>query len=190
MTTTAPPSTTRSSTRPSSRSGPTAGGLIRHRYDSPVGPLVLTGDDSALTGLELPPVPGSAGLPSERPGPATGRLPGPLAQAVVQLDQYFARERRTFELALRPAGTEFQLSVWWALADIGYGQTISYAELARRVGRPRAFRAVGQANGANPLAIVLPCHRVVASDGGIGGYGGGLALKRRLLDLEADDGRW
>ena len=79
--------------------------------------------------------------------------------------------------------------MWWALADIGYGETISYAELARRVGRPRAFRAVGQANGANPLPIILPCHRVVASGGGIGGYGGGLALKRRLLDLEAGVGR-
>ena len=154
---------------------------------------MLTGDHSALTGLELPPRPG-ASIGSDPSGPAAGPmpgpLPGPLAQAVLQLDQYFARTRQTFELPLRPAGTAFQLSVWWALADIGYGETIPYAELARRVGRPRAFRAVGQANGANPLAIILPCHRVVASDGGIGGYGGGRALKRRLLDLEAGPGGW
>ncbi len=85
-----------------------------------------------------------------------------------------------------PSGTDFQRSVWFALADIPYGETVSYAELARAVGRPKAFRAVGQANGHNPLPIVLPCHRVIASGGGLGGYGGGLELKEQLLALERE----
>ena len=91
-------------------------------------------------------------------------------------------------LELELSGTEFQRSVWTSLADIPYGEVISYAELAEMVGRPTAFRAVGQANGANPIPIVLPCHRVVASGGGIGGYGGGLDLKRELLALEGVTG--
>jgi methylated-DNA-[protein]-cysteine S-methyltransferase len=189
MTTTV--STDDRATRRPATPAPAAGPLVRHVYDSPVGPLVLTGDEAALTRLDLPPLGPRAGRPrgegadGGRPEPGVVGLPGPLTQARAQLAQYFAGTRRHFELALRPTGTPFQLSVWWALADIDYGDTISYAELARRVGRPRAFRAVGQANGANPLPIVLPCHRVVASGGGIGGYGGGLTLKRRLLDLEA-----
>ncbi len=110
---------------------------------------------------------------------------GPVLDAARQLDEYFARRRREFDLPLSLAGTDFQKSVWLALADIPYGETISYAELARWVGRPTAYRAVGQANGANPIAVILPCHRVIAADGTIGGYGGGLGTKRTLLALES-----
>jgi O-6-methylguanine DNA methyltransferase len=107
-----------------------------------------------------------------------------------QLGAYFAGERTAFDVAIRFEGTPFQVAVWSALRDIPYGATISYAELARRVGRPGAFRAVGQANGRNPVAIVVPCHRVVAADGTMGGYGGGLDRKRWLLDHEGAQGRW
>lgn len=100
-----------------------------------------------------------------------------------QLDEYFAGKRRRFDLPLAPAGTDFQRRVWWALLAIPYGEAISYGELARRVGKPRAARAVGAANGANPIAIIIPCHRVVGASG-IGGYAGGLDIKRHLLALE------
>jgi len=157
---------------------------------TPVGTLTLRANASGLTYLELPPEdPGpepsirEAARTSGRRTP-TGEPDEILAAAAAQLDEYFAGRRRQFDLPLELGGTPFQRSVWLALADIGYGETISYAELAQRVGRPAAFRAVGQANGANPIPIVLPCHRVVASGGGIGGYGGGLTLKRRLLALE------
>lgn len=100
-----------------------------------------------------------------------------------QLDEYFAGKRRCFDLPLAPMGTVFQRRVWRALTDIPFGETITYGELARRVGRPRAARAVGAANGANPIAIIIPCHRVVAASD-IGGYAGGLEIKRRLLALE------
>ena len=102
-----------------------------------------------------------------------------------QLQEYFAGERKKFSLKLDIAGTEFQESVWYALNKIAYGKTISYAQQAKLVRKPRAFRAVGTANGKNPVAISLPCHRVVASDGTLGGYGGGLAIKRKLLALES-----
>ena len=101
-----------------------------------------------------------------------------------QLQEYFVGERKKFSLKLDIAGTEFQESVWYALNKIAYGKTISYAQQAKLVRKPRAFRAVGTANGKNPVAIILPCHRVVASDGTLGGYGGGLAIKRKLLSLE------
>ena len=100
------------------------------------------------------------------------------------LERYFAGELREFALPLAPEGTPFQLRVWAELCRIPYGSTISYAELARRIGEPKAVRAVGAANGANPIAIVVPCHRVIAADGSLGGYGGGLALKARLLAME------
>jgi methylated-DNA-[protein]-cysteine S-methyltransferase len=154
-------------------------GRSRLRLDSPVGQLVLVGNDDGLTYIHLP---GDA-PDADDDGPP-GTVASPVRDAARQLDQYFAGRRRAFDFELRPSGTAFQLAVWWALEGIGYGTTISYAELARRVGRPRAFRAVGQANGANPIPIVLPCHRVIASGGGIGGYGGGLGMKRALLALE------
>jgi methylated-DNA-[protein]-cysteine S-methyltransferase len=104
--------------------------------------------------------------------------------AALQLGEYFAGKRREFELTLAPVGTEFQLRVWNALRTIPYGAVRNYGDIARAVGQPGAARAVGQANGCNPLPIVIPCHRVIASDGTIGGYSGGLAIKHRLLALE------
>jgi methylated-DNA-[protein]-cysteine S-methyltransferase len=154
------------------------------RLPTPIGTLVLSGDDRALTGVLLP----GSGLRSPRPtAPEVARdaVRGPVREAARQLDQYFAGKRRSFDVPLALDGTPFQEQVWLALAEIPYGETISYAELARWVGRPQAFRAVGQANGANPIPIILPCHRVVAADGTIGGYGGGLPTKRRLLALES-----
>ncbi|MEO8998900.1 MAG: methylated-DNA--[protein]-cysteine S-methyltransferase [Rhodanobacter sp.] len=112
------------------------------------------------------------------------RAAAPLAFARVQLEQYFAGERQQFELPLHPVGTPFQRAVWDELGRIPYGVTISYSELARRIDKPLAVRAVGAANGRNPLPIVLPCHRVIGSDGSLTGFGGGLPTKRFLLMLE------
>ena len=109
---------------------------------------------------------------------------GLLVEAVRQLRAYFAGERREFRLPLDPQGTDFQRQVWRELESIPYGQTRSYSQIAAAIGAPRAVRAVGAANGANPLPIVVPCHRVIGSDGRLTGYGGGLALKKRLLELE------
>lgn len=148
----------------------------RLSIDTPIGAVLLAGDDSALSHLCLP---GTSELAS-----TPGRTPAPLRLAASQLDEYFSGSRRSFALPVAPHGTAFQLSVWNALTGIPYGETVTYGELARRVGRPGAFRAVGQANGANPLPIVLPCHRVVAAGGRLGGYGGGPDVKRRLLALE------
>ena len=113
----------------------------------------------------------------------------PLRSARRELEEYFAGDRREFSVALAPAGTAFQQRVWQVLREIPYGGTISYRELARRVENPRAIRAVGQANGRNPLSIIVPCHRVIAADGSLGGYGGGLDRKRVLLALESGAGR-
>jgi methylated-DNA-[protein]-cysteine S-methyltransferase len=110
--------------------------------------------------------------------------PGALVEVERQLDAYFAGERRVFDLEIAPEGTPFQLTVWRALVEVPYGETTSYGELARRIGHPSAVRAVGLANGANPISIVIPCHRVVGAGGALTGYGGGLPVKRALLDLE------
>ena len=109
---------------------------------------------------------------------------GPVAEAVRQLLEYFALKRTSFDLPLAPEGTPFQRSVWRHLQDIPYGETISYGELAKRVGNPKASRAVGAANGKNPLPIVIPCHRVIGSNGTLTGFGGGLPTKEALLGLE------
>jgi methylated-DNA-[protein]-cysteine S-methyltransferase len=153
----------------------------RTTLDTEFGTLTIAGDDEAVTHLELPGTTPPSG-PAPTPGPQG--LPEPVRAARAQLTEYLGGRRTTFDIPLSFGGTAFQHEVWAALAGIPYGETISYAELARRVGRPQAFRAVGQANGANPLPIFLPCHRVLASGGKIGGYGGGLPLKRRLLALE------
>jgi len=108
-----------------------------------------------------------------------------VADVAAQLDEYFRGERRTFDLSLAPRGMEFQQDVWRALQRIPYGATRSYAEVAREIGRPAAVRAVGAANGANPIPIVIPCHRVVGSDGSLTGFGGGIETKRWLLALES-----
>jgi methylated-DNA-[protein]-cysteine S-methyltransferase len=107
-----------------------------------------------------------------------------LAAARRQLERYFAGERTEFDLPLAPEGTEFQRAVWAGLGTIGYGETLSYGELADRIGRPNAQRAVGLANGRNPIAVIVPCHRVIGADGSLTGYGGGLDRKQRLLALE------
>jgi methylated-DNA-[protein]-cysteine S-methyltransferase len=167
-------------TRPRSTTASHASGVGTSALgvDTPVGRLMLEASDEGLTHLTLP----NKAVGRKREGSRASW--GHIENAATQLDEYFGGTRSTFDLALVPSGTAFQRDVWFALADIPYGETISYAELAQWVGKPRAFRAVGQANGANPLAIVLPCHRVVASGGGIGGYGGGLDLKRWLLAHE------
>jgi methylated-DNA-[protein]-cysteine S-methyltransferase len=166
---------------PTGAGGGPEGTATEHRLvvDTPLGPLTLLGDAGAVTHLFLPNT-GTAAA-----GSSPGTPPATLEAAAAQLGEYVAGRRTTFDLPLRfPGGTAFQQQVWLALATIPYGETVSYAELAEEVGRPGAFRAVGQANGANPLPIFYPCHRVVASGGGLGGYGGGLDLKRRLLALE------
>ena len=144
--------------------------------DTPIGRLVLESDGDVLIGVRLP---------NER---RQGRrdvddVPPVLKETASQLDEYFAGERTEFELPMELDGTAFQREVWTELTRIPYGKTISYGELARRVGRPNGPRAVGQANGRNPIPIIVPCHRVLASNG-IGGYGGGLTVKRALLELE------
>ena len=144
---------------------------------TPIGELVLTADDDgALTGVNLP---------NRHPDPAGWERDDELlGDARRQLTEYFAGERTTFDLPLRPAGAPFQLRVWEALLRIPYGETASYGELARELGHPTAARAVGAANGRNPIAIVVPCHRVIGSNGSLTGYAGGLDCKRALLDLE------
>lgn len=151
-------------------------------YSSPIGELLLTSDGVALTGLTM-------SLHEGRPtqGPAAGwqRDDSVFRGVREQLDAYFAGRLHDFDLPLRMAGTPFQHQVWDGLRAIPYGETISYAELARRIGRSGASRAVGSANGRNPISIVVPCHRVIAADGTLGGYGGGLDRKEWLLQHEA-----
>lgn len=143
--------------------------------DSPVGPLRLTSDGTSLTRL----------LFDVRPDPSWSTEPDPIIErAVAQLAEYFAGDRTDFDLPLEPAGTPFQLVVWEALRGIPYAETINYGQLALRVGNARASRAVGLANGRNPISIVVPCHRVIGANGSLTGYGGGLDRKRTLLDLE------
>jgi methylated-DNA-[protein]-cysteine S-methyltransferase len=151
-------------------------------YSSPVGPLVLTSDGDALTGLHLPLQDGS---PAPLPGSGWRRDERPFGEAIKQLGAYFACERTSFDLPMLMAGTPFQQRAWEALLTIPYGTTISYAEQARRIGCPTAARAVGSANGRNPIAIIVPCHRVIGSGGTLGGYGGGLPLKEWLLEHES-----
>lgn len=142
--------------------------------DSPIGPLAVT---ATATGIVAVRYVIAKGAPSSRP-------PACLSQALSQLEDYFAGTRRTFSLPLLPQGTVFQATVWAALIHIPFGQTASYREIAARIGRPRAVRAVGDANGRNSLNILIPCHRVVGADGSLTGYGGGLWRKQWLLDHE------
>ncbi|MFQ5576494.1 MAG: methylated-DNA--[protein]-cysteine S-methyltransferase [Anaerolineae bacterium] len=144
-------------------------------YHSEIGWLEICGSHTAVTGINF----------VERAVAVAGDAPPVLRACAQQLEAYFAGRRRRFELPLQPQGTPFQQRVWRALADIPFGQTVTYAELARRVGNPRGFRAVGNANGKNPVSIVIPCHRVVGSDGGLTGYGGGLWRKQWLLAHES-----
>jgi methylated-DNA-[protein]-cysteine S-methyltransferase len=149
-------------------------------YESPVGRLTLLSDGTHLTGLYLPEHRGR--LQAASAARADRR---PFRSLRPQLDAYFAGERIRFDVALDPQGTPFQRSVWDVLRAIPYGTTATYREIAAAIGNPKAVRAVGMANGRNPISIVIPCHRVIGADGSLTGYGGGMACKRALLDLEA-----
>ncbi|HET6655290.1 MAG TPA: methylated-DNA--[protein]-cysteine S-methyltransferase [Gammaproteobacteria bacterium] len=149
--------------------------------NSPVGKLLLAGDNEGLKLVSF-----ETGRHVQQPQADWRQDEGPLRPAMRQLDEYFAGERRDFDLPLQPQGTAFQQSVWRALCDIPYGETESYGTLAKRIGKPKAVRAVGASNGLNPLPIVIPCHRVIGANGSLTGYGGGLEIKQKLLALESE----
>ncbi len=154
--------------------------MIYKIMESPVGPLAIAGDDAGLRFILF-----HADKPASRPQPdwqESNR--GVVRETVRQLKAYFSRKLTRFDLPLSPEGTPFQLTVWRELERIPYGEVISYGELARRIGKPKASRAVGAANGANPIPIVVPCHRVIGSNGTLTGFGGGLPIKEKLLALE------
>jgi methylated-DNA-[protein]-cysteine S-methyltransferase len=146
---------------------------------SPVGTLLLAGDEQGLRILNFQDAPHPL-----KPGKEWRRSQKAFHEAVAQLEAYFAGRLRAFDLPLAPQGTAFQLQVWQALRTIPYGETLSYSGLAQRIGKPAAVRAVGAANGRNPIAIIIPCHRVIGADGSLTGFGGGLPVKRTLLALE------
>jgi methylated-DNA-[protein]-cysteine S-methyltransferase len=149
---------------------------------TPVGRLLLAGDEEGLRRISF-----QNGPDRVKPADRWQRSEEPFREAIAQLHAYFAGRLRNFDLVLAPEGTPFQREVWSMLRTIPYGEIVSYGEMARRLGRPNAYRAVGAANGCNPIPIVIPCHRVIGSGGSLTGFGGGLAIKRRLLDLEAGD---
>ena len=157
---------------------PTAPTLVT-TVDSPIGPLTLMARDGRLTHLVM-----EDQAHAVDPPPGSRRDDAVFAEVSTQLDEYFAGERTSFDVPMTLEGTDFQRRVWAQLCAIPYGETISYGELARRVGSPKASRAVGSANGRNPVAVIVPCHRVIAADGSLGGYGGGLDRKVHLLGLE------
>ena len=146
-----------------------------YTYDTPFGSIIIESDGGAIIGIKRE----SNAKPSGKKEVST------LTDiAAGQLEEYFAGKRKRFDLPLNPQGTDFQKSVWKALLDIPYGKTRSYKEIAKATGNPKACRAVGMANNKNPIWIVIPCHRVIGTDGTLTGYGGGLTMKQRLLDLE------
>lgn len=150
--------------------------LVMTTVDSPIGPLHLFADGDALAGLTFP----------GRPAP-TGAVEGDarvLRDVAAQLREYFARTRKVFDVELAPAGTAFQKTVWRALEGIPFGATCSYRDIAVKLGKPTATRAVGAANGANPISIIVPCHRVIGASGDLTGYGGGMPNKKWLLAHE------
>ena len=149
--------------------------------ETPIGTLLIAGDSEAIRHIRFP----KHGKPvAPEPGWRESAV-GPVAEAIRQLREYFKGSRREFDLPLALEGTAFQKKVWRGLQQIPYGKTWSYGELAKRVSNPTASRAVGAANGANRLPIVIPCHRVIGADGTLTGFGGGLPIKKALLDLEA-----
>lgn len=147
-------------------------------HESPTGPLLLAGDES---GLQLLYMDNAERWQAQDHWQPAGRQ---LDEVCRQLDRYFAGRLKRFDLSLAPRGTPFQQQVWQALQEIPYGRTTSYSELAERIGRPKSVRAVGTANGANPISIIIPCHRVIGRDGSLTGYAGGLPRKALLLKLE------
>ncbi|MEM9416294.1 MAG: methylated-DNA--[protein]-cysteine S-methyltransferase [Planctomycetota bacterium] len=148
-------------------------------HDSPVGQLLLFAERAALCGVYFPNSRHPATI-----GPDWREDAEPFGEVICQLDAYFAGDRQAFDLPLAPKGTDFQQRVWQQLRQIPYGTTISYGELAKRTGDPNASRAVGNANGKNPISIIVPCHRVIGAGGQLTGFGGGLDTKRKLLELE------
>ena|SRR5579863_2164301 len=149
------------------------------QIESPAGPLLLVADDEGLRQILF-----VNGRHHAKPDPSWQENPEPFRETIRQLRAYFAGKLEDFDLSLAPEGTPFQRNVWKKLCDIPYGATISYGEIARRIGNPKASRAVGLANGSNPIPIVIPCHRVIGSNGRLTGYGGGLPIKEKLLALE------
>ena len=152
--------------------------------ETPIGTLLIAGDEEAVRRIDFP----KKGKPAKPEASWRESSRGPVAEAVRQLREYFVGKREQFDLPLAPEGTEFQRGVWRRLQDIPYGETISYGELAKRVGNPKASRAVGAANGQNPIPIVIPCHRVIGANGKLTGFGGGLPIKEALLELESRAG--
>lgn len=148
-------------------------------HPSPLGPLLLVGDASGLWKIGFPEGKGKVEPSADWVESTSG-----LETARQQLDEYFAGDRQTFDLKLKPQGTDFQLQVLAALQTIPFGNTASYADVAEQIGRPKAVRAVGAANGRNPLPIVIPCHRVIGANGSLTGFGGGMEAKSYLLTLE------
>src|SRR5882724_533053 len=149
-------------------------------FDSPVGSLLLAGSSAGLKLVSF-----GAGNRARSVDPEWQVDNAAFVEVVAQLQAYFGGKRKNFELDLVLEGTDFQKKVWTALQEIPYGETISYKKLAESVGSPKAVRAVGAANGANPMPIIIPCHRVIGNDGSLTGFGGGLPLKKRLLELES-----
>lgn len=163
----------------------TTDSLFYTSTDSPLGELLLVGDDRALHGLYM-----QQGRRPKRIEPSWERSAAPFEHVRAQLREYFAGERAAFETPLAGLdGDGFERAVWRALTEIPYGETVSYGEIARRIGQPSAARAVGLANGRNPIAVIVPCHRVIGANGTLTGYGGGLERKRLLLELERGQGR-
>ncbi|TXH69126.1 MAG: methylated-DNA--[protein]-cysteine S-methyltransferase [Lysobacteraceae bacterium] len=157
--------------------------IVFDQFDTPIGVLTIAADAHGLRHIGFP----RDKYPADRTGwrqCAGGDTSPLLRNARQQLQDYFSGERSAFDLPLTPQGTVFQLEVWRMLAQIPYGQTWTYRDLAHAIGKPAAVRAVGAANGRNPLPIVLPCHRVIGADGGLTGFGGGLDIKAALLRLE------
>jgi methylated-DNA-[protein]-cysteine S-methyltransferase len=150
------------------------------RIESPVGKLLLAADAQGLRLVSF-----ESSMRATPVQPDWKENKAPFAEVIWQLQAYFDGELREFDLPLAPEGTEFQLQVWRGLRTIPYGETISYGQLAQRIGNPKAVRAVGLANGCNPIPVIIPCHRVIGSDGSLTGFGGGLSNKKKLLDLES-----
>ena len=161
------------------RTGEKVRAIFYTTFGSPVGPLLLAGDSNALRLVSF-----ESSKRSTPPRPDWEQDKAPFAEVIRQLQAYFGGELKEFDLPLALEGTDFQLRVWKALRTIPYGETISYAQLAQCIGNPKSVRAVGLANGSNPIPIIVPCHRVIGSDGSLTGFGGGLSTKKKLLELE------
>jgi methylated-DNA-[protein]-cysteine S-methyltransferase len=158
--------------------------LLYTTIDSPIGELLLLGDGQDLHGLYM-----QGGRKPIAIASGWERTEAPFAALTAQIEEYFDARRETFDVSLQMHGTPFERRVWSALRAIPYGETISYGELAKRIGQPTGARAVGLANGRNPIAVIVPCHRVIGADGSLTGYGGGLERKRTLLELEQAQAR-